>query len=127
MPSEKRVVAVRLNDGQYDALTKFASVMGQSRASLLVEMLDQMIPVWDRLGKAIEAARIAEKGAKSGWKEGVLCQLDEMEMQAESFKDEALQMIVSSLDHFEDAVRTAGGTRSETADGRAARVKPPYM
>ena len=123
MPSEKKVVAVRLDDRQYESLSHFAAVMGQSRASLLVEMLDQMVPVWDRLAKAIEAARIAERGAKSGWREGVLCQMDDMEMKAELLKDDALQLIVNSLGHFEDAVRTAGGTRSGTADGGTVEAK----
>lgn len=116
-----------MSDEQYEALTHFAAVMGQSRASLLLEMLDQMAPVWEKLGRAIEAARIAEKGAKNGWREGVLCQLDDMEMQSEALKDDAMQLIVKSLGHFEEAVRTAGGTRSATAAGLADGVKPPSM
>lgn len=127
VPSAKKVVAVRMSDEQYAALTHFATVMGQSRASLLLEMLDQMSPVWDKLGRAIEAARIAEKGAKNGWREGVLCQLDDMELKADGLKDEALQLVVNSLGHFEEAVRTAGGARSDTADGRTGRTKPPYL
>lgn len=127
MPSAKKVVAVRLTDDQFEALSHFAAVMGQSRASLLVEMLEQMVPVWDKLGRAITAARIAERGAKDGWKEGVLCQLDDLEMQSEALKDDAMQLIVNSLGHFEEAVRTAGGTRSATAAGLADGVKPPSM
>lgn len=133
MPSAKRVVSVRLDEGQYEALSRFSAAMGQSRGSLLVEMLDQMVPVWDRLGKAIEAAKIAEKGAREGWRHGVLCQLDDLGMQAENLKDEALQLIVKSLGHFESAVRAAGGggeslpATDAPPASRAAGAKPPYL
>jgi hypothetical protein len=124
MPSGKKVVAVRLDDQQYAALSKFAAVMGQSRGSLLVEMLDQMVPVWAQLSKAIEAARIAEKGARQGWREGVLCQLDEIGMQAESLRDEALHLIANSLGNFDAAVSAVGGSRMPAGGEPALPAAP---
>lgn len=127
MATTKPRVQVMLDQSQYDVITKFSAMMGQSRSALCAEILGDVIPVLDRLGGALELAKKAEAGVKQGWKESMLSKLDPMAVKADGMRDEAMQLLQGLFETLEGGIAASGGTPPAGGSGGRKAAKPPSL
>jgi hypothetical protein len=100
MPTRNPRVNITLTPERFDLLTRLGKVQSCSRSAVVVELLDMVAPVWERVVVVAEAAQRAKVQAK----EGLLESLDRAEaailphvMQAEGQLDLLLQDVLRRL------------------------------
>lgn len=60
MPTQKRRVSVTLEDNQSAELDRLAALSGQSVSSIIGELIEQALPVLQRMSEAMEAYSAAD-------------------------------------------------------------------
>lgn len=93
MPSSNPRVNLTLNDAQYALLKRMAALQGRSMASIVVELLDTVSPVFERMCDAIEAVAKAPANMRAG----LLKSFEEAEQAAFPFLMEAAGQVDKGL------------------------------
>lgn len=104
-----------LTPDQYQILTRFSGVMGQSRSAVCAEILSDIFPMLEKMAHAVEIARTLETEAKEGWKASVLEKISPDEMRLELARDEALQSMHSVFQTIESSLLGASQDRKAPA------------
>lgn len=71
MPTVNPRVNVTLKPHQYVLLTRLGKAQGRSRSAILLELLDLVFPVLERVVVALEGAQLAQDRAREGLRESV--------------------------------------------------------
>ena len=119
-------ISVTLKPSLDAAIRRLSEATGQSKSSLVAEILEQAEPVFARMATVIEAAKTATKEAK----ERMAANLDEAQSKLEVHLG-----LVNDLfeEHTADLIgdmeqigrRKAKGATGGRTDGRAAPARPP--
>lgn len=105
MPSNKPRLALTLPQHRYDLLERLARLQGVSKASIIMELMDEAWPVLERVCVAIEAVQRMQEDVKPGFREACDQVVAELEPYAKA--------IGSQFDLFINGIVTG----SAVADG----------
>lgn len=119
-------ISVTLKPSLDAAIRRLSEATGQSKSSLVAELLEQAEPVLMRMATVIEAAQTATKEAK----ERMAANLDEAQTKLEAhlglvqdlFEEQTADLI-GDLEQI--GRRKAKGATGGRTDGRAAPARPP--
>lgn len=123
MPTANPRVNVTLKPHQYELLSRLGRAQGRSRAAILLELLETVFPVLERVVVAIEGAERAQVLAREGFRESI--------NRAEAAILPHVQAAMGQLDLLvEEAVRNGEGTPdprmgAPRAEESAAGAPPP--
>lgn len=113
MPTTKPRITVTLTQRQHDVLTAISSNSGQSMSAFVSEMLEQALPVLERMAESfrkIKAAQVEQK-------QRIAQELD----QAQSAVEPVLAQVLGQFDLFMGKIeRAAGVAGTERSSGAAA-------
>ena len=126
MATTKPRIQVMVTQQQYDVISKFAAMMGESRSALCADILGDIVPVLEKLGSALELAKKAEQGVKEGWKASMLQKLDPIQWQAEMMRDESMQLLHGLFETLEGVAAEGGLPLAGGTSGREA-AEPPSL
>lgn len=105
MPTANPRVNVTLKPHQYELLSRLGRAQGRSRAAILLELLELVFPVLERVVVAVEGAQRAQDLAREGLRESA--------ERAEAAILPHVQAAMGQLDLLvEEAVRSAGNSIS---------------
>ena len=103
MPTANPRLMLTLTPDQYDLLSRLARVQGRSRAAVVMELLETVVPVFERVVVAAEAAQRAQVQATEGLRDSVQA--------AEAAILPHVSAAMGQLDLLvEEAVRSAGAS-----------------
>lgn len=122
MATKNPRVQVMLSPEQFEILTRFSGVMGQSRSAVCAEILSDIFPMLEKLANAVEIARTLETEAKEGWRASLLEKISPEEMRLEFARDNALQAMHSVFQTLESSLSGSSQDRKGTAP-RAGRTR----
>lgn len=88
MPSAKPRLALTLPEHRYELLERLARLQGVSKASIIMELMEQAWPVLERVCIAIEAVQRMQDGVGPGFKEACDQALAEIEPFAQGATDQ---------------------------------------
>lgn len=121
MPSNKPRLALTIPQHRYDLLERLARLQGVSKASVVMELMDQAWPVLERVCIAIEAVQRMQDGVKPGFREACDKALAELEPHAQAVTDQFDLFISGVLDGSQGVERpaecTGGASPGRTAAG----------
>lgn len=126
MPTQNPRLTITLKPSLDAAIRRLSELTGQSKSSLIGELLEQAQPVLERMGTIIAAAQTATQEAK----ERMAANLDE----AQSKLEVHLGLVQDLFEeHTADLIgdieqvgrRKAKGATGGRTDGRAAPARPP--
>lgn len=101
MPSKNPRIALTLEPHRYELLTRLAKHQGKSRAAVIMETLDLLFPVMERVCFVLEAAQLAQESSREGLRQSVA--------KAEAELLPQLYRAVDQFDMFvEDAAASVG-------------------
>lgn len=69
MATTKPRITITLERNQHELLKRMADYQGSSMSSIIVELLDSVVPVLERVCVAIEHARMAQESVRENLKE----------------------------------------------------------
>lgn len=128
MPTIKPRVNVTLKPHQYELLTRLGRAQGRSRSAILLELLELVFPVLERVVVAVEGAQKAQDMARDGLRESVeraeqalLPHVAAAMGQLDAFVDQVAGL--ASPDRATSERPPAGGP--EAAGGRRSRSSDP--
>jgi hypothetical protein len=128
MPTINPRVNVTLKPNQYELLTRLGRAQGRSRSAILLELLELVFPVLERVVVAVEGAQKAQDMARDGIRESVeraeqaiLPHVAAAMGQLDAFVDQVVGL--SSADRETSERPPAGGP--EAAGGRRSRPRNP--
>ena len=129
MPTINPRVNVTLKPHQYELLTRLGRAQGRSRSAILLELLELVFPVLERVVVAVEGAQKAQDMARDGLRESVeraeqaiLPHVAAAMGQLDAFVDQVAGLAgpdrVTSGSPPAGGPAGAGGARSRSADPR---------
>lgn len=125
MPSNKPRLALTLPQHRYDLLERLARLQGVSKASIIMELMDEAWPVLERVCVAIEAVQRMQEDVKPGFRDACDQAIAELEPYAHSIANQFdlfINGIVSGSALADDCETSrSDGTQ---ADAKAARPNP---
>ena len=101
MPTVKPRINITLQPERYDLLRRLSSLQGSSMASIVVEVMDSVYPVLERVVIVLEAAKNAQTSQKEGMRKAV--EAAEVEMMPHMYD------AISQFDMFIDEAAKATG------------------
>lgn len=120
MATTKPRITVTLSQRQHDVLRVISECGGQSMSAFVSEILEQSLPVLERMAESFRKI----KAAQDEQKKRIADELD----QAQAEVEPVLEQVLGQFDLFMTKIeRAAGGApeaRSDTAAPRAARSTP---
>ena len=133
MPTQNPRLTITLTPAVAAVLKSMSEASGNSQSSIVGELLEVSVPVFERVTKALLAARDMEEAAKGEIAAGLGRAQSRMEQQLPLHLAELDEGIRPLLDHAEDVrrrrARAAGGAPAPAGarqpDGRAPRVSTP--
>lgn len=119
MPSSKPRLALTIPEHRYELLERLARLQGVSKASIVMELMDQAWPVLERVCIAIEAVQRMQRDVGPGFKEACDQALAEIEPFSQAVTDQFdlfIDGIVKGSQGADRPAECAGGA----SPGRAA-------
>ena len=104
MPTAKPRITLTLEEPQYRVLSKLAELQGCSMSSIVVDLVQTVIPVLDRVSSVLQAAKTAS--------ESVTNELKKSAESAEAVFSPMAQQLLAELDSMASIAGGAGEVRS---------------
>lgn len=113
MPTAKPRITITLSEHQHHVLYKLSELQGESMSAIVVDLLDTALPVLERVGSVLQAAKDAPASAKERLRESL------------DIAEAGMLPIASGLINQLDLLsEVAGGGASGTAAPPPATSKP---
>lgn len=133
MPTANPRLMLTLTHAQYDLLSRLAKVQGRSRAAIVVDFLQTVVPVFERVVVAAEAAQRAQVQATEGLRDSVqaaeaaiLPHVSAAMGQLDLLVEEAVKSSDASIDPRKGPRRSAGRAgRASSAPRSPGRSRSP--
>ena len=104
MPTMKPRITVTFEEPQYRVLARLAALQGVSMSSIVVDLVETVVPVLDRVSNVLEAAKTAS--------ESVTKKLRKSAENAESVLSPIADQLLGQLDHMQSVAVGGGAGRS---------------